>query len=40
MPLQYKNMDTVEAYRAYYIGEKQHILKYTKRDMPEWLNNL
>jgi len=37
MPEQYKCDDAVEAYRKYYIGEKLRIVKYTKRDPPEWL---
>jgi len=26
----------VAAYRAYYIGEKQHLAKWTGRPIPEW----
>lgn len=37
MPDQYKNDNAVEAYREYYRGEKQHLFKWTKRDVPEWL---
>jgi len=37
MPDEYKNKCAVKAYRDYYIGEKQHILKYTKREIPDWL---
>jgi hypothetical protein len=38
MPKEYKICgDAVNAYRRYYIGEKQHILKYTKREKPNWL---
>lgn len=37
MPEEYKNKDAVRAYRNYYIGDKQHLLKYTKREVPEWL---
>jgi len=36
MPDQYKCDDPVQAYRNYYIGEKQHIAKWTKRNIPEW----
>lgn len=36
MPDKYKCDDTVQAYRNYYIGEKQHIAKWTKRPVPEW----
>lgn len=37
MPDQYKHFDPVQAYRNYYINEKQHLIKYTKREMPNWL---
>ena len=37
MPLKYKEIDPVTAYRNYYKGEKSHLLKYTKRNFPEWL---
>jgi len=37
MPDEYKNKCAVKAYRDYYIGEKQHLLKYTRREIPEWL---
>ena len=37
MPEQYKRPDVVDAYRAYYIGEKHDILQYTNRDTPSWL---
>jgi len=40
MPLEYKNKDVTKAYRDYYIGDKQHILQYTKRDYPEWLKEV
>jgi len=30
--------DCVENYRNYYKYGKAHLLKYTKRDMPEWLS--
>lgn len=36
MPQQYKNLDVVKSYRSYYIGEKQHIAKWTKRPTPFW----
>lgn len=39
MPDQYKFFDDpIDSYRAYYINEKAHILQYTRRDEPEWLN--
>jgi len=37
MPNKYKNKCAVTAYRDYYIGEKQHLLKYKRREIPEWL---
>ena len=40
MPDEYKSIDTVESYRAYYIIEKRDILTYTKREAPEWLLKL
>jgi hypothetical protein len=32
-------MDPVRAYRHYYLAEKHYLLKYTRRPMPEWVNN-
>jgi hypothetical protein len=29
-------VDSVESYRYYYINEKQHLAKWTKRDVPDW----
>lgn len=37
MPEQYFNKSTIQAYRNYYNGEKQNLLKYTKRDNPYWI---
>lgn len=38
MPIIYrKENDPVTAYRNYYIGEKKHFAKYTKRGVPSWL---
>ena len=37
MPDEYKNEDAVTAYRAYYLGEKQHLFKWTKRPIPYWI---
>ena len=37
MPDIYKNKDAVTAYRQYYFGEKQHLVKYRKRNIPSWL---
>jgi hypothetical protein len=36
MPDRYKNDCSVSAYRDYYINEKSHIAKWTKRDAPYW----
>ncbi len=36
MPDQYKRENVVEAYRAYYIGEKNGFAKWTKRQAPFW----
>ena len=36
MPEQYKNVDTVQAYRNYYIGEKASIASWKLRGTPEW----
>jgi hypothetical protein len=36
MPDEYKNGNPVEAYRAYYRGEKSGFAKWTNRDIPEW----
>lgn len=37
MPEKYKSSDVVKAYRAYYIGEKQHLFVWSKRDKPIWI---
>lgn len=36
MPEQYKQIDPVQAYRDYYMGEKSHIAKWTHREIPIW----
>lgn len=36
MPDHCKHPDAVEAYRNYYRQEKQHLAKWTKREIPEW----
>jgi hypothetical protein len=38
MPEEYKQNDVVKAYREYYIKEKKHFIKYTKRKKPFWLD--
>lgn len=37
MPEEYKRLDVVDAYRAYYVGAKAHLLVYTRRPAPNWL---
>lgn len=37
MPDIYKDKDPVEAYRNYYVGEKSHLFKWTKREVPFWI---
>lgn len=37
MPEQYKQVNPVMAYRAYYRMEKAHLHNYTKRSPPAWL---
>ena len=36
MPDEYKNSDAVEAYRAYYLGEKTAFAKWSYSDTPSW----
>jgi hypothetical protein len=36
MPEQYRSDDAVEAYRAYYRGDKRHLATWSKRDVPTW----
>lgn len=37
MPDIYKTESSIDAYRAYYIGEKLSFVKYTKREIPDWI---
>ncbi len=37
MPDDYKVSNPHESYKNYYRGDKQHLLKYTKRLAPSWL---
>jgi hypothetical protein len=37
MPDEYKRVNPVDGYRAYYIGEKVQQSKWTKRSVPEWI---
>lgn len=36
MPDEYKNENSILAYRQYYIGAKRHLAKWTKREVPYW----
>lgn len=36
MPEVYRDIDTVKAYRNYYIGDKSKIAKWTNRNIPYW----
>lgn len=38
MPDEYKHTDAVEAYRAYFNGEKRHLFNWTNRPIPEWIS--
>lgn len=40
MPDQYKTTDPVESYRNYYIHEKKHLHKWTKREKPNWIGTV
>jgi hypothetical protein len=40
MPDKYKTNDPIESYRNYYIGEKSHLFKWTKREKPEWIKEV
>ena len=37
MPDEYKCNDPVQSYRNYYNGAKRHLFKWTKREVPEWI---
>lgn len=36
VPAEFKELPVVEAYRQYFIRDKQHIKKYTGRQIPYW----
>lgn len=40
MPCMYQHEDAVTAYRMYYKFGKAELLKYTKREQPEWMDSL
>lgn len=37
MPDKYKQADPVKSYRAYYIGDKSRMFKFTHRRIPHWI---
>ena len=37
VPGKYRQIDTVQAYRDYVNGEKQHLFEWTNRSIPEWI---
>jgi len=40
MPVEYKIPgDTVSAYRQFYIAEKKHFARWTRRDKPQWFKD-
>lgn len=36
MPDEFKSESSIDAYRRYYVTAKQHLAKWTKRNMPAW----
>ena len=38
MPDEYKSSNPIESYRQYYLGEKQKLLQWTKREAPDWVS--
>lgn len=40
MPEQYQSKDVVKSYRDYYKNEKKNLIKYTKREIPDFLNDV
>jgi hypothetical protein len=36
MPEQYRSNDSIYSYRQYYIKEKNHLAKWTRREIPNW----
>ena len=39
MPDEYKSSNVITAYRAYYVGEKSHLFKWTGRPTPKFIDN-
>ena len=40
VPTPYRCTSVVEAYRAYYNGEKQHLFQWTNRPIPYWVEKI
>jgi len=43
MPDEYKDSDPIQGYKNFYVKNKKvlrGILKYTKREIPEWVGNI
>jgi hypothetical protein len=38
MPENYRSSNPIESYRKYYRGDKQHLAKWKKREIPTWFN--
>ena len=38
MPEEFQRSNSISAYRAYYLGPKRELLKYTKRNTPHWIS--
>ena len=36
MPEPYRHRNVIKAYRAYYVGDKRHLAKWTNRPPPPW----
>lgn len=36
VPIEFKSLPVVDAYRQYFIRDKQHLKQYTKRNIPNW----
>lgn len=40
VPEKYKNTCAIAAYRSFYINEKKHLLKWTRREVPKWITSI
>jgi hypothetical protein len=38
MPIEYKSLNAIDAYRKYYNQDKQHLANWKYRETPEWFN--